>query len=338
MIGTIREGNKNKRKFLILMPSLIIAFFVIFVISLNIGLTQITVERIFQTLIGNGTKTESVVMFMVRLPSVAVAVVVGICLTVSGAVMQGITRNPLATPSMLGVTSGAGFAVLLSVFAYENDLIPVLATPIASVVGGLVTFTIVYRLAVKHDLSPTKLILNGIAVNSCIGALSLIVTMRLSPTSFTFLNTTLGGSLTYATWDKIWLATLIMVPLVLFIVYKAIYLNVLNLGEDVAIGLGVNLKKERRNLMYVTVVLTSIAAYIAGGITFVGLVAPHIARRLVGPNFKLLIPISVMVGIMLIVVSDIISRAFFANAVPIGMILSVLGAPYLLYLLFTADR
>lgn len=333
-----KEISKNQKRYITLFPALILVFLLIFIYSLNIGFTPITFDRIVQTIFGNGTREENIVLFLVRLPSVVVATIVGICLTMSGAVMQGATRNPLATPSMLGVTSGSSFAVLIALFGYENNLLPLLSIPLVAVAGGMITFSIVYRLSLKHDLSPPKLILNGIAINSCINAMSLIFTVRLSPSSYTNLNTIMAGSLTYATWDKILLTTILMLPLAGYIIYKAIYLNVLNLSEEIAIGLGIELKKERKKLMYVTVVLTSISAYIAGGIGSIGLIAPHIARRLVGPNFKYLIPIASIIGILLIVISDLVSRLFFDSAVPVGMILSVLGSPYLLYLLFTTDR
>ncbi len=330
----------NKQRYGLLIPFLLVTMVILSYLSMNIGYIPITVDRILQTLIGNGTQEENLVLWVVRLPKTAVSVVVGMCLAVAGAVMQGVTRNPLATPSMIGINSGASLATLIVIYLNDKGFGMVLPQPIASVLGGIVTFTIVYSLALRFELSPVKLILNGIAINSCIGAISLVMSMKLSSEAYTMRSLVMAGSLSYATWDMIAIAVVVALPLLAFVIYKAFHLNILNLNEEMGIGLGLDLKKERRNLLYVTVVLSSVAAYIAGGIGFIGMVAPHIAKRIVGSNYKLFLPLSVFIGINIVLLADVVSRILANNdaSIPIGTLISLLGAPYLLYLLFSEDR
>ncbi len=330
----------NKQRFGILIPILVATMLVLSYLSMNIGYIPISVERIFQTLIGNGSEEENIVLWTLRLPKTAVSVVVGMCLAVAGAVMQGVTRNALATPSMIGINSGASLATLIVIYLSDKGLGMIMPLPVASVLGGLATFTIVYGLALRFDLSPVKLILNGIAINSCIGAISLVLSMGLSSDAYTWRSLIMAGSLSYATWDMIAIALAVTLPLLAFVLYKAFHLNILNLNEEMGIGLGLDLKKERRNLLYVTVILSSVAAYIAGGIGFIGMVAPHIAKRIVGSNYKLFLPLSVFIGMNIVLLADVVSRILANNdaSIPIGTLISILGAPYLLYLLFAEDR
>ncbi len=330
----------NKQRFLILVPILVLSMIILLYLSMNIGFIQISVPNIIKTFFGGGTEEESIVLWIFRIPKTAVSVVVGMCLAVSGAVMQGVTRNPIATPSMLGVTSGASLGTLIVIYLSDKGQGMAMSLPIASVLGGLAAFSIVYGLAVRFELSPTKLILNGIAVNSCIGAISLVLSLKLSSDAYTYRSLVMAGSLNYATWDMIAIALLIALPLLAFVIYKAFHLNILNLNEEMGIGLGLDMVKERRNLLYVTVLLSSVAAYIAGGIGFIGMIAPHIAKRVVGSNYKLFLPLSVFIGMNLVMIADVVARIFsaFDTNIPIGTLISIMGAPYLLYLLFAEDR
>lgn len=309
-------------------------------LSIQIGHLSIGVERIFTALFFKGTQEENLVLWILRMPRTFVAILVGICLSVSGAVMQGVTRNQLATPDMIGITSGASFGTLIAIYLLDIGKGLVIPLPLAATCGGFLTFSIVYTLALRYQLSPAKLILNGIAINSCIGALTLIFSMKLSTDAYNLRSVVLGGSLTYATWDMILMAAAIVLPCLAFVLYKCLHLNLLNLDEEMAIGLGLNLKAERKKLLYITVILSSVSAYIAGGIGFVGMIAPHIAKRLVGPNYKLFLPVSVFLGANLVLAADLISRLLMNQEqyIPIGTLISILGAPYFIYLLFKQDR
>ncbi len=337
------RGLTNKKRAHILFPCLLVLLFAGLIWSINIGFTPLAVNRVIATLFGFGDKTENFIIWQLRIPRTVVAIFVGACLAAAGAVMQGVTRNALATPSMIGVSSGSSLGILLVVYLYDNGMPMIVPYPIAAILGGLVVFSLVYGLAVRHNLSPTKLILNGIAVNSCIGAISLLLTSRLSADAYLMLTLSQAGSLTYATWKMIFTGVCIALPCMIYIFYSTFCLNVLNLDDDMGIGLGLNLKKERRTLLFITILLTSAAVYVAGTIGFVGLIAPHIAKRLVGSNFKLFLPISMCFGAGLVMFADIASRILVNDInkelyVPVGIVISILGAPYLLYLLFAQDR
>lgn len=334
------RSMSNRSRAVVFTFSLLILLAALTYVSMNLGYLPIPGRRILAALFFQGSADENLVVWTLRLPRTFVAIIVGICLTVAGAVMQGVTRNALASPSMLGVTAGANFGTLLIIFLLDRGFGLLLPLPLAALAGGFAAFAVVYTLALRYQLSPVKLILNGIAVNSCIGAVSLMMSVKLSNDAYTMRSVVLGGSLTYATWGMIGIAALLLLPCVAFVIYKAIHLNILNLDEEMAIGLGIHLKKERRKLLLVTVVLSSIAAYIAGGIGFVGMIAPHIARRLVGPNYRFFLPLSVFIGANLVLIADLISRLLMNQNqyVPIGTLISILGAPYLIYLLFTQDR
>ncbi len=333
----------NKKRAQVLLPVLLVALFAGLVWSINIGFTPLPIDRIIATVFGFGDTIETFIIWQLRIPRTIVALFVGACLAAAGAVMQGVTRNPLATPSMIGVSSGASLGILVVVYLYDKGL-PMLAPyPIAAIIGAFAVFALVYGLAVQHNLSPTKLILNGIAVNSCIGAVSLLLTSRLSADAYLMLTLSQAGNLTYATWKMIFIGFGIALPCFIYVFYKTFCLNILNLDDEMAIALGLNLKKERRVLLYITIILTSAAVYVAGTIGFVGLIAPHIAKRLVGSNFKLFLPLSMCFGGALVMFADIMSKILIndinaALYVPVGITISILGAPYLLYLLFVQDR
>lgn len=333
----------NKKRTILLLPIFIVVLIVSAMVAVNIGYTPISISDVVRTIFGFGSEKESFIIYQLRIPRSVVAIFCGVCLATAGAVMQGVTRNPLATPSMIGVSSGASFGILLIVYLFDLGFPMILPRSIAAIIGGFAVFALIYSLAFKYELSPTKLILNGIAVNSCIGAISLFLTMKLSEDAFLMLTLSQAGSLTYATWDMIGIGALISIPCFIYIFYKTFCLNVMNLGDEMAVSLGVDLKKERKYLLFATIILSSTAVYVAGTIGFVGLIAPHMAKRIVGSNFKFFLPISMCLGALLIVVADVLSRLLVNEInsqlfVPVGIIISILGAPYLLYLLYVQDR
>lgn len=337
------KSLSNRKRTRLLLPIFIMLLFAGLIWSINIGYTPMSVTRILATIFGMGDTKENFVIWDIRIPRTVVAIFVGVCLSAAGAVMQGVTRNPLATPNMIGVSSGASFGILLVVFLFDKGFPMLVPYPIAAVIGGFIVFSLVYGLAMKHNLSPTKLILNGIAVNSCIGAVSLLLTIQLSDDAYLMLTLSQAGDLTYASWKMIFIGLAVAIPCLIYIFYSAFSLNVLNLDDDLAIGLGINLRKERKLLLCITILLTSVSVYVAGTIGFVGLIAPHIAKRIVGSNFKLFLPISMCFGAGLVMFADIVSKILIndinsALYVPVGITISILGAPYLLYLLFVQDR
>jgi iron complex transport system permease protein len=275
--------------------------------------------------------TETIVMDL-RLPRVLTSMLVGCALAVAGATFQGLLRNPLADPYVLGTASGAGLGAAIAV------LIPVRFVILEfgliqgfAFVGALASIYAVYRLSRIGGLSPlTSLLLTGYAVGSLLAA-GLAMAMYLSGAALRQIFTYLLGSFDAATWPR-FLATL---PIILIasvaIMLRARSLNGLLLGEQAAAHLGIDVRRERRILLALASLVTAAAVAISGLIGFVGLVVPHVVRLLVGPSARLVLPLSAIGGAALLAYADIIAR--LAGGIPVGVITAILGAPFFLLVL-----
>ncbi len=289
------------------------------------------------TLFGQGTNRQELILFDFRLPRMVIALLVGMGLAVSGAVLQGIVRNPLADPGIIGINAGAGLAVMLFIsFFSTTTAAPVFMMPILAFVGAGGAAIAIYILSYKRNegISPIRLILTGVAIAAGTSALTIVLTLKLDPERYQFLATWLAGSI----WGSNWTFVLAILPwlviLIPFVYSKSSVLNVLNLGDETAIGLGANLEKERRVLLAAAVGMAAASVSISGGIGFVGLIAPHLTRRLVGNKHEYVIPISAMVGALLLLVADTIGRWIMQpSEIPAGIVVAVIGSPYFLYLL-----
>lgn len=334
--------QKSKRP-LIVSLVLIGAILIVFFVSLNLGVYQITPMDVVRTLIGQGTDNERLVLFQFRLPRMVIALLVGAGLAVSGAILQGVTRNGLADPGILGINAGAGLAVVLFIYFFQGSIstlssLSIFIMPFFALIGALLAALLIYMFAWKNGVTPTRLILVGIGINAAFGAVLILFQLRMNPNDFMQATIWLSGSI----WGANWKFVLAILPWILILVplafWRAKYLNVLSLGDTMAIGLGVNVEKERRLLVVISVALAGASVSIGGGIAFLGLVAPHIARKLVGPKHQSLIPASALTGALLLLFADAIGKNLLApSEIPVGIVVSVLGAPYFIYLLIKTD-
>jgi iron complex transport system permease protein len=281
--------------------------------------------------------TESVIAWTVRLPRVLVAIMVGATLSVSGAIFQGVTRNELASPFVLGVSSGAGFAVLLVLVVFSS-----LATylPLFAAVGGATAFLIVYAIAWKGGTSPVRLVLAGVIVNMVFHSLQMGVFFFVDDVGVArqaIAWTT--GSLTGVDWVEVRL----ILPWALLSIALSFLgsrqLNVLLLGEETASSLGMPVEKIRFGLSGVAILAASAAIAVAGIVSFVGLIVPHVVRTMVGSDYRRLIVGCVFVGPALVVCADVGARlAVDFVQMPVGVVTGLLGGPYFLYLMRTNDQ
>jgi len=269
-----------------------------------------------------------------RLPRIVLAFLVGAALATSGALMQGITRNPLADPYLIGVSGGASLAAVTIIVWVRN--VPIGLLPWAAFVGAGLTAAAIYTLAWKGGKStPIRLILIGIALESVLGAVTTMMMLFGNINDVQQAYVWLTGSVYGRNWEHVqalgsWL--LIFLPAAFFL---ARHLNTLGLGDDTAKGLGLRVEWQRGLLMLISVALAAAAVAVAGTIGFVGLVAPHIARRLVGPLHEGLLPISALFGGALLVLADLIGRwAIAPSELPVGVVTAMIGAPYFLYLFY----
>ncbi|MDW7650662.1 MAG: iron ABC transporter permease [Bacillota bacterium] len=339
-MGVYKQANyKPLLTMLILSVLILITFF----ISLNLGYIRISPMDVVKTMAGSGTADNRLALFDFRLPRMVIALLIGAGLGVSGAILQGVSQNGLADPGILGINAGAGLTVVLFIFFFQGSFyslgtLSVFIMPLAALAGGLLAALLIYTLAWKQGVTPTRLILVGIGVNAAFGAALIIFQLKMNPNDFMRATIWLSGSI----WGTNWKFVAAVLPWILllipFTIYKARYLNVLNLGDSTATGLGAAVEKERRTLLLTAVALAGSCVAVGGGIAFVGLTAPHLARRLVGPKHEVMLPATALTGALLLLVADTIGRNVLSPAeIPVGIVVSALGAPYFIYLLIKTD-
>ncbi|MBH5318849.1 iron ABC transporter permease [Paenibacillus sp. GSMTC-2017] len=329
--------QKRRKRGTIVLIILGVIILIAFLISMNTGHIRLSPMDVIRTLFGGGDEREALVLFEFRLPRIVLSVLIGAGLAVSGCIMQAISRNALADPGILGINAGAGIMVMLFFSFYpSNAAAPLYMLPILAFVGAGATACLIFVLAYKrHEgVSPTRLLLTGIAVAAGISAAMIVLTLKLSPEKYQFVATWLAGSI----WGANWKFVLTLLPWILilipYVMFKSNTANVLNLGDTTAKGLGVHISREQIKMLAAAVALAAACVSVSGGIGFVGLIAPHLARRLTGPKHQILLPVSAMVGALLVLVADTIGRAILQpSGVPTGIVVAVIGAPYFLYLL-----
>ncbi len=312
---------------------LILSFF----ISMNTGYTKLTPFDTLRTLFGGGTHNENLILFDFRLPRIVISMLIGAGLALSGCIIQGISRNALADPGLLGINSGAGMMVILyALFFGAKSFLSVFTLPFLAFIGAGITSIIIYAIAFKkgEGIAPMRLILTGIAVQAGISALTIVLIIKLDETQFDFVAAWQAGSIWGSNWKFVmallpWL--LILIP---YVMMKFRILDVLTLGDDIAYGLGVSVEKERRRLLGAAAALAASCVAVSGSISFVGLISPHLARKLVGPGHRVLLPVCAMVGAVLVSAADTIARVIVQpSEIPAGIMVAIIGAPYFLYLL-----
>lgn len=317
-----------------------LAVFIIMILSAGSGEFPLSPLKVMTALLGAGEEFNRTIVVDFRLPRIVMALFVGMALAVSGAILQGITKNPLASPDLIGITAGASFSVVLflSLFSDENNSLTVSIQwlPLFAFLGATITALIVFLLSWKNGLAPFRLLLIGIAVSAFMQA-GTTVWMLMGPiyrASQATIWTT--GSIYGANWSQIY----VLVPWALLLIGVSFLLqrqmNVLELGDDIAKGVGSKVQRNRLVLLLVSTGLTGVAVAFAGGIGFVGLLAPHIARRIVGPRFQSMAMFSAGIGALLVLIADLIGRVAFAPMeVPAGVWTAAVGAPYFIFLLMT---
>lgn len=293
--------------------------------SLKIGLIDVFKAIFFET----DTLNHSII-FNVRLPRNIIAALVGINLALSGVTLQGVMNNPLASPSLIGISSGAGlmaFIIMILFPAYAY------LVPIGAFIGALLTTLLIYSLAWKNGVSPIRLILSGVAVSAFLGA-GINILMTFYPERVSGGLSFMIGGLSGKTWPDfhlIWPYTLAAGSICILLSNQ---INLLQLGDEIATGLGLSVEKIRTVFIVLSALLAASAVSVAGLLGFVGLIVPHIARLIVGSDYRYLYPATIGLGGAVLVGCDAVARMMFDPIeLPVGIIMAVLGAPFFLYLL-----
>ncbi|MEB5973020.1 FecCD family ABC transporter permease [Pantoea dispersa] len=277
----------------------------------------------------------------IRLPRVLLAVLTGMALAVSGAVMQGLFRNPLADPGLLGISSGAGLAVALSV-VLPVSLPPLLALwlpSLAAFAGSLVVTLLIFSFSRLAQGQLARLLLVGIAINALCGAAVGVLSWLSNDQQLRQLSLWGMGSLTGAQWPSLLVCALLMVPALLLVQTRARRLNLLQLGEEDAHYLGVDVKRTQRQLLVLSALLVGTAVAVSGIIGFVGLVVPHVMRFCLGSDHRWLLPGAALAGAILLLLADTLARTVVIPAeMPVGLLTSLLGGPWFLSQILRQQR
>lgn len=328
--------KRRKRQWAVMITFAIFMVAFIF-ISMNTGFSKLAPAEVLNTLLGKGTSRQSLILFEFRLPRIVISMLVGAGLAVSGCILQGVSRNALADPGILGITSGSGLIVVLYLSFYSSAAkAPTLLLPFLALAGGLMIAAIIYMLSYskKDGLNPNRMVLTGIAVTAAVNGLMIVLMLRLNPNKYDMVASWLAGSIWGSTWKQVLTLLPWVLLLIVFAFLKSRMLDALSLNENVASSLGVSLNRERLYLLLIAVGLAAACVAFTGGIGFVGLIAPHLARRLVGPGHRMLLPASALGGALLLLMADTLGRLVFpATEIHAGIMVAIIGAPYFLYLL-----
>ncbi|OBA03832.1 iron ABC transporter permease [Paenibacillus polymyxa] len=311
----------------ITLPILLLA---VSVYGLAYGSVSIPLQEINQILLHNDESTYRTILMDLRLPRVLVGLLVGACLAASGALLQGVMKNPLADPGIIGVSAGGGLAAVITMV-----MLPQLSylLPVSAFLGAFLSAIVIYLLAWDRGASPVKIVLAGVAINALLGALTNGVMVMYSDRVQAVLPW-LSGGLNGRSWHHLeFMAPYAFIGLIasLFAIKPA---NLLLLGDDSAQLLGQRVELQRMLIILLSALLAGTAVSVAGLIGFVGLVVPHIIRLLIGEDYRFLLPLSIVGGGTLVVLADTVARSWFDPIeLPVGILLAVIGAPFFLILL-----
>lgn len=298
-------------------------------VCVSVGSVSYTFAEVIEAFWNPEAKAR-LIIWNVRLPRVFCGGLVGICLSLAGCILQGVMRNHMASPSTIGVTSGASFVGYIALVAF-----PHLARylPIGTILGAFATTMAIYALAYDRGVSPVKMILSGMAVSAVFGAFNDIIRSFFSER----LANAVGymvGSLNGSTWDDFTMILPYVVVGIAVCFFLPSKMNILMLGDEVANTLGLRVERFRLFLIVVSSLLSGSAIAVAGMISFVGLIIPHISRLIIGSDYKYLFPTSILMGYSLVVVCDTLGRVVMpVGELSVSIVLSFIGAPFFLYLL-----
>lgn len=323
------------------------------VVSLGSGAVKIAPGQVMRVMTGWVTGDgdvlagrDALIILSIRVPRLVLACLIGAALAVSGALMQGLFRNPLADPGLVGVSSGAalaaGFTIVLGdrIFGTVAAQMPFVLLPFGAFLGGLASTLILYAVATRHGrTSVAIMLLAGVALGAFAGALTGLLAFVSDDRQLRDLTFWSLGSLSGASWTKVATVTPLILPVLLAVPFLARGLNALLLGEAEAYHLGIPVQALKRAAILMVAVAVGASVAAAGVIGFVGIVVPHLIRLLFGPDHRVLLPLSALLGAILLTGADLLARTMVAPAeLPIGILTAAIGAPFFLWLLLRRDR
>ena len=331
----MRKNKKNHGSVSILKASMVVGVLTavllcMIIIACAAGSAGYSIEEILTSVFSEEDSAVKIVVLKLRLPRIIMALLVGAALSASGALLQSVMRNPLADPGTIGVSAGAGTAAITILLLFPNLS---MSLPLFAFGGAALACVLIYTLAWKGGIDPVRIILSGVAINTVLGGynsfLQLLHSDNLSGV-LSFMN----GSLSGVTWHHVKI-TLVYTVIGLFLAFLCIkQANALQLGDEMAQNLGINVSMSRICLSAVSAFLAAATVAEVGMIGFVGLLVPHIARMLVGSDYKIMLPVSILLSGCVLLTADTIGRTAIPGLeIPVGVIMSVIGGPFFLYML-----
>lgn len=327
------QSHLTRRRFVTVIGSLAVLLVVAIVVCASIGPVRID---LFEAIDPRGDGVDATILLRARVPRVLLAVAVGAGLAIAGAVLQALLRNPLAEPHILGVSGGAAFGGVLTLFAASRLPLPsYLLTPVGAFAGALAAMLIVYRLGTVHGrLQPYTFLLAGVVCNAFTGALIMAVNAMADLFQTHGILFWLMGSLATSSYRLVLSSFAYVILGGVLLGMQARALNALSLGEESAAQLGVDVASVRRTCFVVSSLMVGAAVAVSGMIGFVGLIVPHVTRLMFGPDHRLLVPASALVGGIFLATADTLARTISSSSeVPVGVITALCGGPFFVYLL-----
>lgn len=323
-------NNSVLKKVNLIIFSFLLLFLFVFIFC-GFGSVKFNFLDIIYSIFDKENELLNTIVYQIRLPRNLIAVLVGAGLSVSGILLQSVMGNPLADPGITGVSSGASVMAIIVLLAIPNLSF---LLPLVSFIGGLIAFVLVILLALKNrEIKPNRIILAGVAINAIFGSIISLLTIIYSDriqSALLWLN----GSLAQKTWSDFKILFIYVFLGLIISLFCIRYANILALGEKTALNLGFNVNKIRLILSIVGVFLAGVCTAIVGIVGFVGLIIPHIAKIIIGDDYKFCLPFSICLGGIVVLIADTIARTIGgAVELPVGIVMSLIGAPFFLYLL-----
>ncbi len=328
---------RNAYKFLIA----VILLIGVVVTSLMTGTFNLTFGDFVSLITGQAGENVMTVLFDFRMPRIIITLICGAALAISGLILQVISRNALADPGIIGVNAGSGFGVVLFITFISGSMSQHLyALPIMSFIGGLLTVLIIFALSfMSGEFKSNVFILIGIATAMGVTGFVYVFTSMFDTEQMEMLNRYFAGNIWGDTWAFVWVSVPYILIIMVFVYGRVREMGMLNLDDEMLTGFGMNVNREKIILIVFAAMLSSLAVSVCGAISFIGLIAPHISRMMFGQNMKMLFFASFLIGALLLTTADLLGKLVLEPMIiPAGIVVSLIGGPYFLWLLLKAGR
>ncbi|MGT2636802.1 FecCD family ABC transporter permease [Streptococcus ratti] len=321
---------------------LILLLLMLAVLSLAIGESSFSIFDVLNVFIGQSDSALTMIIVKVRLPRILVALLAGASLALSGMLLQTLTHNPLADSGILGINTGAGMTIALTISYASLEKRWVIAfLPFFAMMGGCLTILAVYLMARKknNNISPARLIITGVGVSTMLSGIMVSIVGSIDRYKVDYIIGWLSGRFSGDNWTSLAILSPFLLILWGLTYSRSQILNIMSLNDHTALALGLKLQRERLITLILATSLAALSVILAGNITFIGLVAGHISRKILGNNHFISLPAAMLIGMLILLLADTIGRVFLiGTGIPTGLIVSILGAPYFLYLMTKADK